>query len=105
MCGAFALPRGTGQFGFTFFMRNKKSRAITDVIRHGRPAGFRLSWGVFAMKGSFNTVVLVPLLLVAACNASQVSGTYVAHSQTFTEMLQLTQTPDGQISGVLSYVG
>jgi hypothetical protein len=58
------------------------------------------------MKGPFNSLVLVPLLLVAAaCNAAQVSGTYVAHSHTFTEMLQLTQTPDGQISGVLSYVG
>jgi hypothetical protein len=61
--------------------------------------------GDSAMKGTLHSLVLIPLLLVAtACNASPVSGTYVAHAPTFAEMLQLTQTPDGQISGVLSYV-
>jgi len=57
------------------------------------------------MKDTFRSLVLVPVLLVAAvCNASPISGTYVAHAPTFAEMLQLTQTPDGQISGVLTYV-
>jgi hypothetical protein len=58
------------------------------------------------MKGNrFHLLNLISLLLVGttACNASQVSGTYVAHSSTIAEMLQLTQTPDGQISGVFSY--
>lgn len=57
------------------------------------------------MKDAFHSLVLMALLLVAtACNASEVSGTYVAHASTFAEMLQLTRTPDGQISGVLSHV-
>ena len=41
---------------------------------------------------------------VTACNASPISGTYVAHATSFAEMLQLTQTSGGQISGVLSHV-
>jgi len=65
-----------------------------------------LWWGDSAMKATHHSLVLVPLLLVVTASAvSQVSGTYVAHTSAFTEMLQLTQTPDGQISGVLSYVG
>lgn len=58
------------------------------------------------MKGNhFHSLVLGSLLLLGtACNASRISGTYVAHAPTFVEMLQLTQTPDGQISGVLSHV-
>jgi hypothetical protein len=58
------------------------------------------------MKSYLQSLALVLMALAATvCNASQVSGTYVAHTSVFTEMLQLTQTPDGQISGVLSYVG
>ena len=60
------------------------------------------------MKGTLHSVDLVSLLILlvgtTACNASQLSGTYVAHGATFAEMLQLTQTPDGQLSGVLSHV-
>jgi hypothetical protein len=57
------------------------------------------------MKGNVHSVVWVSILLVStACNASQASGTYVAHASAFAEMLQLTQTSDGQISGVLSHV-
>jgi gas vesicle protein len=57
------------------------------------------------MKGNFHALVWISILLVStACNASQASGTYVAHASTFAEMLQLTQTSDGQISGVLSHV-
>ena len=57
------------------------------------------------MKGKFHSLIVVSMLLVGtACNASQVSGTYVAHTSTFAEMLQLTQTSDGQISGALSHV-
>lgn len=57
------------------------------------------------MKGSSVSLIVVPFLFLStACNASQVSGTYVAHAPTFTEMLQLTQTQDGQINGVLSHV-
>jgi hypothetical protein len=60
---------------------------------------------VAQMKGNFHSLVSISILLVgAACNASQASGTYVAHASTFAEMLQLTQTSDGQISGVLSHV-
>jgi hypothetical protein len=55
------------------------------------------------MKDTFRSLVLIPVLLVAAvCNASPVSDTNVAHAPTFAEMLQLTQTPDGQITGVLT---
>lgn len=49
-------------------------------------------------------VAIAMALVSTACNASQVSGTYVAHASTFAEMLQLTQGADGQISGVLSHV-
>jgi len=38
------------------------------------------------------------------CHASRISGTYVGHGPHFAEMLQLTQTDNGQISGVLSSV-
>jgi hypothetical protein len=57
------------------------------------------------MKIALPSLIAVPFLfLTTACNASRVSGTYVAHATTFTEMLQLTQAPDGQINGVLSHV-
>jgi hypothetical protein len=55
--------------------------------------------------GRTNSLVLVWILLVGtACHASRISGTYVAHAPTFAEMLQLTQTDNGQLSGVLSLV-
>jgi hypothetical protein len=38
------------------------------------------------------------------CHASRISGTYVGHGPHFAEMLQLIQTDNGQISGVLSSV-
>ena len=41
-------------------------------------------------------------LATTLCNASRISGTYVSHGPNFAEMLQLTQTDNGQISGVLS---
>lgn len=57
------------------------------------------------MKGKLRILALVLVVLAGtACNASRVSGTYVAHTRTFAEMLQLTQTADGKISGVLSTV-
>jgi len=56
------------------------------------------------MRGFHSLVVVSLLLIVTACNTSPVSGTYVAHATSFVEMLQLTQTADGQISGVLSQV-
>jgi len=57
------------------------------------------------MKVTLNSFVVISLLLVAtACNASQISGTYVAHAQGVVEMLQLTQMPDGQVNGVLNHV-
>jgi hypothetical protein len=52
---------------------------------------------------SFRSLVLVSLLLMGACNASQVSGTYVAHASSFAEMLQLTLTSNGQINGVFTH--
>jgi hypothetical protein len=55
------------------------------------------------MKGTFHSLVLVPLLL-ATCSASRISGTYVAHGADFAEMLQLAQTDNGQLSGVLTSV-
>jgi hypothetical protein len=36
-----------------------------------------------------------------ACNGSRVSGSYVAHSETFAGLLQLTQGEGGQITGML----
>ena len=43
-------------------------------------------------------------LVTTVCHASRISGTYVGHGVRFAEMLQLTQTDNGQISGVLSSV-
>jgi hypothetical protein len=63
-----------------------------------------LWWGDSAMKGIINLLVAASLLLAGtACSASQISGTYVAHVSDVAEMLQLTQTPDGQINGVLNH--
>jgi len=57
------------------------------------------------MKGNSHSLVLVWILLVGtACNASRISGTYVAHASTFAEILQLTETDNGQLNGVLSLV-
>lgn len=57
------------------------------------------------MKSNFRALALMSIVLAGtACNASRVSGTYVAHTPAFAEMLQLTQTADGKISGVLSTV-
>jgi hypothetical protein len=36
--------------------------------------------------------------------ASRISGTYVAHSSKFVEMIQMTQTDNGQLTGVLSSI-
>jgi len=50
-------------------------------------------------------LALAPILLCAsACWAARVSGTYVGHGASFAEMLQLTETDNGQVSGVLSWV-
>lgn len=49
------------------------------------------------------TVILVVSVTIV-CSASRISSTYVAFGTNFTEMLQLTQTDNGQISGVVSYV-
>lgn len=57
------------------------------------------------MKGNLHSLVLVWIFLVGtACNASRISGIYVAHAPTFAEMLQLTETDNGQLRGVLSHV-
>jgi hypothetical protein len=57
------------------------------------------------MKGTLDSLIAASLLLLGtACNASQVSGTYVAQAQGVAEMLQLTQTSDGRIDGVLTRV-
>jgi hypothetical protein len=57
------------------------------------------------MKGNLYPLMLVSMVVVAtACNASRISGTYVAHAPTFAEMLQLTETDNGQFSGVLSHI-
>lgn len=53
-----------------------------------------------------HSLTLVSLLFLGTgCNASRISGTYVAHASTFAEMLQLTQTDNGQVSGVFTHVG
>lgn len=54
------------------------------------------------MKAAYSVILVTFLNLTAACSATGITGTYVAHASSFTEMLQLTQTSDGQISGVLS---
>lgn len=43
-------------------------------------------------------------LVTTLCGASRISGTYVSHGPNFAEMLQLTQTDNGQLSGALSSV-
>ena len=44
------------------------------------------------------------LLCASACWAARVSGTYIGHGASFAEMLQLTETNNGQVSGVLSWI-
>src|SRR2546423_5964473 len=44
------------------------------------------------------------LLLLAGCSHT-ISGAYVAHGQGFVEMIQITQTSNGQLLGTLSYTG
>ncbi len=44
------------------------------------------------------------LLVTTTCSASRISGTYVAHGANFAEMVQLAQTDNGQLSGVLTCV-
>ena len=39
-----------------------------------------------------------------ACGTSRISGTYVAHGPYFASMLQLTETENGQITGVVASV-
>jgi hypothetical protein len=57
------------------------------------------------MKRIFYSLTFVWILFAGtACNASWTSGTYVAHAPTYAEMLQLTETNNGQLSGVLSHV-
>lgn len=46
----------------------------------------------------------VALLATTARATSRISGTYVAHAANFVEMLQLTQTDNGQLTGVLSSI-
>jgi len=43
------------------------------------------------------------LLLLAGCSHS-ISGAYVAHGQQFSELLQITQSPDGQLLGTLNHI-
>src|SRR5579872_6971670 len=54
------------------------------------------------MKAAYSLIWVTFLNLTTACSATGITGTYVAHASSFTEMLQLTQTSGGQISGVLS---
>ena len=48
--------------------------------------------------------IAVICLTMAVHAASRISGTYVANAPTFVEMLQLTQTGNGQLSGVISSI-
>jgi hypothetical protein len=54
------------------------------------------------MKAICSLILVTLLSFTIACSATGITGTYVAHAPSFTEMLQLTQTSGGQISGVLS---
>jgi hypothetical protein len=54
------------------------------------------------MKVIYSLILLTILSSTTASSATGITGTYVAHAPSFTEMLQLTQTSGGQISGVLS---
>jgi hypothetical protein len=47
---------------------------------------------------------LVPFCLSSFAGESRISGVYVGHGTNFAEMLQLTQTANGQISGVFTSV-
>lgn len=42
--------------------------------------------------------------MVMGCRTGRISGTYVSHGQNFVDMLQLTQTDNGQITGVFSSI-
>jgi hypothetical protein len=57
------------------------------------------------MRSSVLLLLMGLVRLTANAHAeTRLSGTYVAHGPTFAEMLQLTQTDNGQITGVLSGV-
>lgn len=48
-------------------------------------------------------LVFIVLIAPLAC-ASRISGTYVAHGKNFAELLQLTETNNGQVNGSLSMI-
>lgn len=56
------------------------------------------------MKGAFRLLAALAFALTSTACQDSASGTYVAHSPTFTEMLQLTETGNGQLTGIVSAV-
>lgn len=53
------------------------------------------------MRSRFALVAM--MLTASVCAASRISGTYIGHDTGFAEMLQLTETENGQVTGVLSW--
>lgn len=65
-----------------------------EFIRH------RAHMPVFRRQLVFSLIAITQL----TCGENRISGTYLAHSDDFAEMLQLTQTDNGRLDGVLTSV-
>lgn len=64
---------------------------------------------IFSTSGRLALTIglpLCPLLFISlvACAASRIGGTYIAHGEQFVNMLQLTESQNGQITGVLNTI-
>src|SRR4051812_48369127 len=57
------------------------------------------------MRISVRSMLPLCLLLIASsASATRISGTYVSRGTSFTLMLQLTETNNGQLSGLVSWL-
>jgi hypothetical protein len=70
------------------------------------PRAFRTVTVIGRKCRSVRTIFALASLAVTSMvwGGTRISGTYVAHGPTFAEMLQMTQTENGQITGVVSSV-
>jgi hypothetical protein len=88
------------------FMDNIPIRQTSDVSTISRGRDRRSRMAVALIGGTGMTIIrlgaLGTLVLVAGCSHS-ISGAYVARGQQFVELLQITQSPDGQLLGTLNH--
>lgn len=93
--------------------------AASPVASSSRVCGLRIPWAQVSSlaiewtepreQGAFMAVIrrggceVVLALMVAGCSPHTVSGAYVAQGPQFVELLQITQSPDGQLLGTLNH--